>query len=648
VNNVCVAASVSVPVTSQQRRSSTLTSQRRASNLSGSAKMAPGTNQEVVVVTDGIRINDVKDLDADSENGTNDEGPVERESWGKKLDFLLSVVGFAVDLGNVWRFPSVCYRNGGGAFLIPYMVMLIFGGLPLFYMELALGQYQRCGCISVWKRICPMFKGIGFGICIIASYVAMYYNTIIAWSVYFLFSSFKKQVPWATCNNAWNTPNCTSLPFGDIYFDVADNTTLNNNYTSPADEFFFRGVLEMNKSTGIDDLGNVEWSIVMCLMVVFLMVYFSLWKGIKSSGKAVWVTATLPYIVLVILLFRGVTLKGSLDGIRYYLTPDFQKLYHVSVWIDAAAQVFFSLGPGFGVLLALSSYNKFYNNCYKDAIITATINCCTSFLAGFVVFSVLGYMSIKSGKKIEDVAQDGPGLVFVVYPEAIATLDGSFFWAIIFFLMLITLGLDSTFGGLEALITGICDEWPNTIGKKRELFVAVLIVYCFFGALATTTYGGNYVVNMLDQHGAPISILLICFLECAAVHWFYGVRRFSNDLEHMLGFRPGIFWQICWVAISPIFLFTLFVLSVVMYPGLVMNEYTYPGWAVVVGWLVTCSSLAPIAIYFLYRFIVVAQGTFLQRMRNMIQPEESPTHIKSYPPKRTKIKTETLQPPAYL
>ena len=137
------------------------------------------------------------------------------------------------------------------------------------------------------------------------------------------------------------------------------------------------------------------------------------------------------------------------------------------VWIAAATQIFFSLGPGFGTILALSSYNKFNNNCYKDALITSSINSATSFIAGFVIFSVLGYMAKKQGLGIEDVGMEGEGLVFIVYSDAIASMPFSFFWAIIFFFMLITLGLDSTFGGLEAMITGLCDEYSSTLGKNR-------------------------------------------------------------------------------------------------------------------------------------------------------------------------------------
>ncbi|XP_074640603.1 sodium-dependent serotonin transporter-like [Tubulanus polymorphus] len=493
--------------------------------------------------------------------------------------------------------------------------MLIFGGLPLFYMELALGQFQRCGCISVWSRICPMFKGIGFGICFIAMYVSFYYNTVIAWALYFMFASMRAEVPWLRCGHVWNTENCTE-------FFNRTNATSTNYTKSPASEFFQRSVLELQSSSGIDDVGPVKWSIALCLLAVFIIVYFSLWKGIKSSGKAVWITATAPYIILLILLVRGVTLPGALEGIIYYLKPQWHRLLKIQVWNDAASQIFFSLGPGFGVLLALSSYNKFHNDCYKDALITSMINCFTSFLSGFVVFSVLGYMAYSQHKTVESVAEDGPGLVFVAYPEAIATLNLSSFWAIIFFLMLITLGLDSTFGGLEAMITGICDEWP-ALGKRREIFVAGLIATCFLGGLSTTTYGGYYLFVLLDHHGVPISILFIVFIEAIALNWFYGVNRFSDDVQMMLGYRPGIFWRICWAGICPIFCLVLFILACTDYNGIYYPDYTYPDWAVCIGWIITCSSLFCIPLYIVYKYIVTP-GTIVERLKKITRPEVHP------------------------
>uniref|UniRef100_A0A8C7G6V7 Transporter n=1 Tax=Oncorhynchus kisutch TaxID=8019 RepID=A0A8C7G6V7_ONCKI len=343
----------------------------------------------------------------------------ERETWGKKIDFLLSVIGFAVDLANVWRFPYLCYKNGGGAFLVPYLFFMVIAGMPLFYMELALGQYNREGAAGVWK-ICPIFKGVGFTVILISLYVGFYYNVIIAWALFYLFSSFTGELPWVHCNNTWNSPNCSDL--------WAFNNSLNDTHKStPAAEYFERGVLHLQDSEGIADLGLPRWQLTSCLAVVIVVLYFSLWKGVKTSGKVVWITATMPYVVLTVLLLRGVTLPGAMDGIKAYLSVDFLRLCEPQVWIDAATQICFSLGVGFGVLIAFSSYNKFSNNCYRDAIITSSINSLTSFFSGFVIFSFLGYMSHKHSVPLDKCSGQGDHRrsVFLVFWTRVAT-DGQY------------------------------------------------------------------------------------------------------------------------------------------------------------------------------------------------------------------------------
>ncbi|XP_063752903.1 solute carrier family 6 member 4b [Eleginops maclovinus] len=539
-----------------------------------------------------------------------------RDKWSKKMDFLLSVIGFAVDLGNVWRFPYVCYQNGGGAFLIPYILMAIFGGVPLFYMELALGQFHRTGAISIWKHICPIFKGIGYAICVIALYVSFYYNTIIAWALFYFYHSFSTILPWTNCDNVWNTPDCTN------YFGT-DNVTWTNSSRSPAEEFYTRNVLEIHKSSGLRDVGGVRWQLMLCLFLIFTIVYFSLWKGVKTSGKVVWVTATLPYIVLFILLIRGATLPGAWRGVVFYLKPQWGKLLETSVWVDAAAQIFFSLGPGFGVLLALSSYNPFSNNCYRDAIVTSLVNCFTSFVSGFVIFTVLGYMAEMRQVEVEDVARDkGPSLLFITYPEAIANMMGSTFFAIIFFVMMITLGLDSTFGGLEAIITAVLDEYPDHFSHRRELFVLGLVIVCFLGSLSTLTYGGAYVVKLLEEFGVGCSIIAVGFLEAIAVSWFYGIKRFSSDVQAMLGKAPGLFWKVCWVAISPAFLAYIIVSSVLKVPHLTLFDYTYPDWSITVGYFMGFSSFMWIPIYMVYK-LVWTPGSLKQRLAVCLRPERT-------------------------
>ncbi|KAK7862774.1 hypothetical protein R5R35_013837 [Gryllus longicercus] len=501
--------------------------------------------------------------------------------------------------------------------------MLFVGGIPLFYMELALGQFHRKGAITCWGRIVPLFKGIGYAVVLIAFYVDFYYNVIIAWALRYFFASFTSSLPWTSCGNLWNTPQCRDLDVdanGTVSAAAMDAEASDNgsHYTSAASEYFNRAILELHESAGLHDLGIVKWDMALCLLAVYLICYFSLWKGISTSGKVVWFTALFPYVVLLILLVRGVTLPGSADGIRYYLSPNFSAISRPEVWVDAATQVFFSLGPGFGVLLAYASYNKYHNNVYKDALLTSVINSATSFVAGFVIFSVLGYMAHASGKPIQEVATEGPGLVFIVYPAAIATMPGSIFWALIFFMMLLTLGLDSSFGGSEAIITALSDEFP-IVGKNREIFVACLFSLYFLVGLASCTQGGFYFFHLLDRYAAGYSMLFAVLFESIAVSWIYGTQRFCDDIKDMIGFSPGVYWRVCWRFVAPAFLMFIIVYGLIGYEPLTYDEYVYPAWANLIGWLIAGSSIIMIPGMAAYK-LLTTPGTFMQRLKYLTTP----------------------------
>ncbi|CAF1589836.1 unnamed protein product [Adineta ricciae] len=573
---------------------------------------------------------------------------IERDAWDHKVEFLLAVIGYAVDLGNVWRFPTIVYMNGGGAFFIPYFILLIFGGLPLFYMELALGQYHRSGVFTVWTHICPLVKGVGWATVLINFMMAMFYNTIISWAVYYLamtIFNIRSSLPWKECHHPWNTECCVAASahehqytqqLNNLTKKVLNATSLltrssRENCTRlvySTEEFFFRRVQEVDKANSFNDLGKIKWELAACLFVVFIFVYFALWKGIKSSGKAVWITAIAPYAILLILLLRGITLSGSSIGIQYYLQPKMELLKSFSIWNAAATQIFFSLGPGFGVLLALSSYNKFHNNCYRDALVTSSINCATSVLAGFVVFSTLGHMADVSHKTIEQVIEDkGSELVFIVYPHTIALMNWSKLWSILFFFMLITLGIDSTFGGLESIITGLCDEFPQIFGRHRSLFVLGVLVICYLGALPTCTYGGDYIVNLMNEVSVAPALLLVVFVECIAVSWFYGVNRFSNDIKAMIGHRPSLFWRVIWYIVSPLFLLMIFYISMdnFLFGNMEIKRISFrnlPTNVQVWSYLMVFVPMLCIPAYAVYKLIITPGKDFDERLQRAIQPEE--------------------------
>ena len=538
----------------------------------------------------------------------------ERGNWDNKCDFFLSALGYAVGLGNVWRFPFLAYKHGGGSFLLPYSVMLLFAGLPLFFLELALGQYSGAGPTRLFGRLAPIMKGLGFGMLVATFFVSIYYNVIIAWAIHYLFSGMAAKLPWSDCGD-FNSTRCLDANVTAAAENVTcaiDNSSASGspdikpygympdmsskNYSAP--EYYFNHVvlgLDMETITW-DNFGGLQWPLVGCLFAAWVIVGGSLIKGVQSSGKVVYFTAIFPFVVLVILFFRVIFLEGASEGIRYYLTPDWNKLQAAEAWQDAATQIFYSLGPAFGGLITLASYNKFDNNCHRDAVLIAFCNCATSVFAGFVVFSILGFMAHTAGVCISEVADGGPSLAFIVFPEAVAQMGGAQFWAFIFFFMLITLGLDSMFTNVETLTTAILDHFKSLRTRKELVVIATCATGFLFG-LSMVSKGGMYMFTLIDSTCASWNILLFAFLELFLVTWMYGTDRFVENLEEM-GIRLWgpikWYWILCWQAITPLILIVLVVQQFKNGMHVEYEGHVFPSSVQSLGWLISLSSVVMI------------------------------------------------------
>ncbi|XP_051516436.1 sodium- and chloride-dependent creatine transporter 1-like [Myxocyprinus asiaticus] len=579
----------------------------------------------------------------DAGDHTAELGHSDRQTWSRQMDFIMSCVGFAVGLGNVWRFPYLCYKNGGGVFLIPYVLMVFFGGVPVFFLEIALGQFMKQGGVATWN-IAPLFKGLGLASMVIVFFCNTYYIMVLVWGLYFLVHSFTSPLPWATCGHEWNTVNCTTN-FSRVCFNHSLSTSLLNvsflnasclepfGLQSSVMEFWERKVLRL--SSGLDELGDISGHMVLCLLATWVIVYFCIWKGVKSAGKVVYFTALFPYLVLVVLFVHGVSLPGAKNGIIYYLKPDWSKLSEAQVWIDAATQIFFSYAIGLGALTALGSYNRFNNNCYQDAFILALINSGTSFFAGFVVFSVLGFMAAEQGVDINNVAESGPGLAFIAYPKAVSLMPLAPLWAELFFLMLLVLGLDSQFVGVEGFITGIMDMLPpkSFLGSlRREVVVAICCFTCFTVDLSMVTEGGMYVFQLFDYYSASgITLLWQAFWECVVVAWVYGADRFMDDVACMIGYRPLPYMKWCWSYITPVVCLGVFLFHVINYKRLVYNGvYVYPWWGEVLGWFLALSSMLCIPLTVLYK-LLHCKGSLIERWQHLTTPIWGRHHLEFLP-----------------
>uniref|UniRef100_A0A803JFV1 Transporter n=1 Tax=Xenopus tropicalis TaxID=8364 RepID=A0A803JFV1_XENTR len=550
---------------------------------------------------------------------------IERGQWNNKVEFVLSVAGEIIGLGNVWRFPYLCYKNGGGAFFIPYLIFLFTCGIPVFFLETALGQYTSQGGVTAWRKICPLFEGIGYSSQVIVMLLNCYYIVVLAWALFYLFNSFTSELPWASCGHSWNTENCLDFYKGNS----THNVTLNG--TSSVIEFWERRVLRI--SDGIDNIGGLHWELALCLLLAWIICYFCIWKGVKSTGKVVYFTATFPYVMLIILLVRGVTLPGAYEGIIFYLKPDMTRLQDPQVWMDAGTQIFFSYAICQGCLTALGSYNKYNNNCYRDCIALCFLNSITSFVAGFAIFSVLGFMAQEQGVPISEVAESGPGLAFIAYPKAVTMMPVSPLWSCLFFLMLIFLGLDSQFVCVESLVTAIVDMFPHVFRKKyrREFFILAVAVICYLLGLILLTEGGMYVFQLFDYYAASGTCLLfVAIFEVICVGYVYGANRFYDNIEDMIGYRPWPLVKYCWLFATPAVCLGTFLFSLIKYSPLKYNNrYVYPSWGYAIGWLMALSSMICIPIYAFY-IILRTKGSFTQRLKQLVTPHTDLPQPKKY------------------
>ncbi|KAF5909365.1 sodium- and chloride-dependent GABA transporter 2-like isoform X2, partial [Clarias magur] len=533
----------------------------------------------------------------------------ERGQWSSKVEFILAVTGQIIGLGNVWRFPYLCYKNGGGVFLIPYLVFLFACGIPLFLMEISLGQYTNQGSITCWRKICPLFEGLGYGTIVVLLHSNIYYIIIMAWAFFYLFSSFSPELPWASCSNAWNTETCVEFDKKDKF----SNWSISENATSPEQEFWERKVL--NLTSNVDELGNVRWELALCLLVAWIICYFCVWKGVKSTGKVVYFTATFPYVMLMVLLVRGLTLPGAIDGIRFYLYPDPTRLLDPQVWMDAGTQIFYSYALCMGCLAALGSYNKYNNNCYKDCIYLCLLNSTTSFVAGFAIFSVLGFMAYEQETDISTVAESGPGLAFIAYPKAVAMMPFPQLWAFCFFLMIVLLGLDTEFVGLETLMTAITDLYPSYLlrGYRRELTLLFICVGCFLIGLVMVTEGGLYIFQLFDYYCCSgMTLLLFAILQSVCIGWVYGANRLHDNIADMIGYRPLFLIKYSWKYIIPLVCTGTFVFSLVKFTPLKFNNIIeYPWWGYAVGWYFTLSSTLLVPLWMIYS-LLTSSGSLRQ------------------------------------
>ncbi|XP_073829599.1 sodium-dependent nutrient amino acid transporter 1-like [Musca autumnalis] len=508
----------------------------------------------------------------------------ERPNWSNGLEFLMSCISMSVGLGNIWRFPFTAYENGGGAFLIPYLVVLFLIGKPMYYLEMIMGQFTSKGPVKMWS-ICPSFLGVGYGLAFGTICIITYYSSLIALTLYYMVVSFQAVLPWTYCREDWEY--CVdSMP--------KEGSTLPGNEThklTSSSELYFTQIVTKEKIQIADGLGSPDLYLTAALFVSWIVIFLVIRKGVKSSGKAAYFLALFPYVVLVALLARAVTLEGAVDGILFFLKPEWGQLVNLKVWKEAVVQCFFSLAVGCGPIVMFSSYNRFDHPIYRDAMIVTSLDTVTSLLAGITIFGILGNLAHNLNiSDIKEVVQSGTALAFISYPDAIAKFQAvPQVFAVLFFFMLFVLGVGSIVALHSSIVTIICDQF-----KSFKYWVVALITSAigFLLGLVYVTPGGQWILNLVDFYGGTYVIFALAILEIVGIIWIYGLQNFCDDVEFMTHRKVTIYWRLCWSFLTPVMMLVIFIYSMVTTEPLTYKKFEYPEAANAAGWIIFAIGVA--------------------------------------------------------
>ncbi|CAF3552794.1 unnamed protein product [Rotaria sp. Silwood1] len=549
----------------------------------------------------------------------------DHHEWDHPLEFVFSLISNSVGLGNVWRFPYLAAKNGGGAFLIPYFILYFLIGAPIYYLELALGQFSSRGPATAFI-LAKGWQGVGFAMIINSVLCMFYYNVIISWALFYFIASFRKTLLWKNCGYWWNDERCfvpsvDSTPFkvnGTMYNCTESQFLHNTEYlcepinakdrVTATEQFFYQ--LLLNKSQRFEDFGIPRVYPAVSLLVAWIIVGACIIRGVKSSGKVAYFTAIFPYIVLLVLIIQSSLLDGAVEGIKYYVIPQWDLVAKFETWQAAASQVFFSLGLSFGSLMAYSASNKFKNNFFRQMCIVVSCDCFTGVFAGFAVFATIGYLAKELNEPVSKYADaSGPGLAFITYPEAIAHMPASSFFSILFFLMLLALGLGSQFALTDVPITSILELFPR-FKSNRQSAVIITCIISFLISLPFTCPGGIYLFELLNQYAANVSMIVVGFFEVYTIAYIYGFNRFMNDVKMMLGKRAAEYYLfVTWCIMAPIIMLVITFSNLLgakrmsNSAGAGYEAYIYPDWSMVVGWCIFVACIIPIPLVFIVNYI---------------------------------------------
>ncbi|MGC2939316.1 MULTISPECIES: sodium-dependent transporter [unclassified Brevibacterium] len=469
----------------------------------------------------------------------------QREVFVSRGAFIFAAIGSAIGLGNIWRFPYVTYDNGGGAFIIPYLVALLTAGIPLLFFYYAMGHRSRGSAPLAYRMTHKAAEPIGWFATGVAVIIGIYYAAIIGWAGSYMFFSLTE---------AW----------GD-----------------DSEGFFFGEYLQMgDPGISFEFVPGVLIPIIIVWIVVLGILLLGVQNGIAGFSK---IFIPLLIILFLALVIRSLFLPGAADGLNALFTPDFGELTNPKVWIAAYGQIFFSLSIAFGIMITYASYLKKKTNLTGAGLVVGFSNSAFEILAGIGIFAALGFMATAQGVAVGDVATDGIGLAFVGFPTLISQMPGGAIFGFVFFACLVFAGLTSLVSIVQVPIQALRDKF-SVSNRTSTIFIggAMAVVSILF----MPTITGLYALDTLDAFANNIGIVGSAVLAIVVVAWI--LRKmpvFSRHLNAVSSFKLGKIWMAL-ISITGVVLAYMLITQIVTYltegyedyPPLITGTY---GWGMI-------------------------------------------------------------------
>lgn len=442
--------------------------------------------------------------------------------WNSSLAFLMSMIGAAVGLGNIWRFSYVLYSNGGGSFFIPYFVAIGLLGIPFLILEYGLGFKFKMSFSNLLHKIKPKFEIIGWMLCLLAFGVVTYYMVILAWDVVYL--GVSPFLGWG------NDPSSFFVNY------VGGDSTISN-------------------------WGHLIIPTVIGLIIVWVMIWLIAHRDLNSGiGKVSKILIPLLFVIMACIIIFSLTLPGHNLGIKTLLTPDWSLLFSVDIWLAAFSQIIFSLSLGMAIALTYASYLPKNAKLINNVLIVVSSNSGFEIFTAFGVFSILGFMSVTSGVPIESLIQQGTGLVFIVFPTIfnVMGIPGRIL-GLLFFLAILFAGLTSALGFLEPLLNSVCDKFNVSRKKSATILCGVGFIISMFFTCGISSYLVEIVDGFLNQFG----ILFLIALQCIIFGWILGIDDLIKLVNNNSILHVGKLWITVIKYILPCVIFIVWTFGII-------------------------------------------------------------------------------------